>query len=150
MSSFSIEPPQTIYFVYQVEYIWVCNDFRKILHRSRLLTSLSQKKPKARLSTVLYILVCAPFLTGIDLNDVIFPFTAAISGNRFGAVCLFSLSCSIFIHSFSFRLCSTGELIRYDNGSRNGYPCSILHRQATVRSKRRISDTLTNYSLYQL
>lgn len=61
--------------------------------------SISQKKPKTRLSTFLYILVCTPFLVGIDLN-VIFPFTAAISGKCFGLVCLPSSSHSIFVHPF--------------------------------------------------
>ena len=71
---------------------------------------MSQKKPKARLSTALYILVCIPFLTNIDLNDVIFPFTVAIFGNCFGVVCLSSSSCSIFVHPFlsdSVRLVSS-------------------------------------------
>ena len=51
-----------------------------------------------------------PFLTNIDLNDVIFPFTVAIFGNCFGVVCLSSLSCSIFVHPFlsdSVRLVSS-------------------------------------------
>lgn len=67
--------------------------------RSYLLISASQKKPKARLSTVLYIWVRTPFLAGTDLN-AIFSLTAAISGNYFRPVCFSSSSRSIFVHRF--------------------------------------------------
>ena len=93
--------------------------------RSCLLMFMSQKKPKNRLSTVLYLLVCTPFLAGIDLN-VIFPLHSCDIWELFWACMSFLFELQLH-SSFSFRFSSTSELLHYDNGTRNVYhlQCSL-------------------------
>ena len=92
--------------VHQVEYIWVCSDFRKILNRAYWHVT---EKSRSQVVYVFIYICMRPIFDWDRLKWFTFPIIGAICRNCFGAVCLSSSSCSIFVHPFppgSFRLVS--------------------------------------------